>query len=522
MAKTNPKILWVDDEIDLLKSHVQFLEEKGYELTTAVAGQDAVALVSEQSFSAVLLDEIMPGMDGLSTLQAIKEVDQAIPVIMVTKSTEESLMDEAYWGDIADFIVKPVNPHQILSSLKKILELENLRRDRFVAGFGAYYNQAQQALFAGEMTFAEWADFYAEMCAANREIDALSVNDLRELQSDLYREADRVFSSWLVSRFPDWLSESDRDAPILSHNLLEKLVFPLMSDKRPVYLIVIDCLRFDQWLAVEEKLGSLFRIERNSYCSLLPTTTCYARNAIFAGLTPKEMAEKYAGKFQEGDNTSDSLNKYEEEFLNDNLASRLPGGKQARYYKFTSRESEQMADKVIKSLPRRPLNVFIFNFVDTITHESGRHGALDVLAPTVDGLRRLAVSWFLASPVERLLAALANDKEAVVVITTDHGSQITSAPTIVYADKEASKTPRLWIGRDMRVEGDGAFLVKRPEEFGLPEDYLAKTYLLALADHHLVFSHYIHKYHKKFSGGFFHGGVSMAENILPAAVLYPK
>jgi hypothetical protein len=234
------------------------------------------------------------------------------------------------------------------------------------------------------------------------------------------------------------------------------------------------------------------------------------------------MAEKYAGKFQEGDNTSDSLNKYEEEFLNDNLERHLPGGKQARYYKFTSRESEQMADKVIKSLPRRPLNVFIFNFVDTITHESGRHGALDVLAPTVDGLRRLAVSWFLASPVERLLAALAKDKEAVVVITTDHGSQITSAPTIVYADKEASKTPRLWIGRDMRVEGDGAFLVKRPEEFGLPEDYLAKTYLLALADHHLVFSHYIHKYHKKFSGGFFHGGVSMAENILPAAVLYPK
>lgn len=522
MAEAKPKILWVDDEIDLLKSHVRFLEERGYEVTTALTGQDAITLVSGQSFSAVLLDEIMPGMDGLSALQAIKKVDQAIPVIMVTKSTEESLMDEAYWGDIADFIVKPVNPHQILSSLKKILELENLRRDRFVAEFGSYYNRVQQALYGGESVFSEWADIYLEMCAANREIDTLNVTDLKELQSDLYREADKVFSAWLVSRFPGWLSGDDPDAPILSHNLLGKLVFPLIADKKPVYMIIIDCLRFDQWLAIEEKVGSLFRIERKYYCSLLPSTTCYARNAIFAGLTPKEMAEVYAGKFQEGDDTSDSLNRYEEEFLDGNLGRHFPGGKQARYYKFTSRESEQMVDKVITSLPRRPLNVFIFNFVDTITHESGRGGALDVLAPSADGLRRLAVSWFLASPVERLLGALAKDKEAVVVITTDHGSQITSAPTIVYADKEASKTPRLWVGRDMRVEGEGAFLVKRPEEFGLPEDYLAKTYLLALADHHLVFSHYIHKYHKKFSGGFFHGGVSMAENILPAAVLYPK
>jgi CheY-like chemotaxis protein len=243
MAEAKPKILWVDDEIDLLKSHVRFLEDKGYVVTTALTGQDAITLVSGQSFSVVLLDEIMPGMDGLSTLQAIKDVDQAIPVIMVTKSTEESLMDEAYWGDIADFIVKPVNPHQILSSLKKILELESLRRDRFVAEFGSYYNRVQQVLYGGELTFSEWADIYIEMCAANREIDALNVTDLKGLQSDLYREADKVFSSWLVSRFPDWLSGDDPGAPTLSHNLLEKLVFPLMTDKKPVYMIVIDCLR---------------------------------------------------------------------------------------------------------------------------------------------------------------------------------------------------------------------------------------------------------------------------------------
>ncbi len=522
MVELKPKILWVDDEIDMLQSHIQVLEGRGYEVTTVLNGQDAVALVSERSYSAILLDEIMPGMDGLSTLEAIKKVDQAIPVIMVTKSTEESLMDEAYWGDIADFLVKPINPIQIISSLKKILELENLKRDRFVSEFGPYYNRAQQTLYGGELTFAEWAGLYLDICRADREIDTLGLTDLADLQSDLYREADRIFSSWLVSRFPAWLAGDDREAPVLGYNLLEKLVFPLMEDRHPVYLIIIDCLRLDQWLVIEEKLGSLFRIERNYYCSLLPSTTCYARNALFAGLMPKEIAKQYPGKFREGDEISDSLNKNEGEFLLDNLARHFPGGKQVRYYKFTTPESEQTVDKVITSLPRRPLNAFVFNFIDTITHESGRHGVLDMLAPGADGLRRLAVSWFLSSPAERLLAALAKDKDAAVVITTDHGSRITSTPTIVYADKEASKTPRFWMGRDMRVEGDGAFLIKRPEEFGLPEDYLAKTYLLALADHHLVFSHYIHKYHKKFSGGFFHGGVSMAENILPVAVLYPK
>lgn len=522
MADTKPKILWVDDEIDMLRSHIKFLEERGYEVTTAVTGQDAVSLVTKKSFSAVLLDEIMPGMDGLTTLQALKELDRTLPVVMVTKSTEESVMDEAYWGDITDFIVKPVNPHQILSSLKKIIELEDLRRDRFVTEFGSYYNRAQQAISSDELNFAEWAVLFTEICEANLAIENLGLSGLDELQSDLYRDADRAFSSWLVQRFPGWVAGRDPEAPALSHNILENTVFPLMRKGHVVYLVVVDCLRLDQWLPLEEKLGILYRIERKYYCSLLPSTTCYARNALFAGLTPKDIAAKFPGKFKEGDDASDSLNRYEEDFLQESIKVHFGSVKKTKYYKSTGREGEQAVDKVITSLPRRPLNVFVFNFIDTITHESGKQGVLDMLAPTAGGLRRLAMNWFLSSPAERLLSALASDKEAVVVVTTDHGSRVTSTPTVVYADKEASKTPRFWVGRDMRAEGEGAFLVKKPDEFGLPEDYLSKTYLFALADHHLVFSHHIHKYHKKFSGAFSHGGVSMAENILPLAVLRPK
>jgi hypothetical protein len=239
-------------------------------------------------------------------------------------------------------------------------------------------------------------------------------------------------------------------------------------------------------------------------------------------MLPKRLYEKYPGQFSEVNITGESLNKNEEQFLNDNLELNFPGIKKCRFFKMSGHDDARTTEKLLQSIPRRPLTAYVFNFIDAITHESGKPGVLDMLAPTASGLRRLALSWFNSSPLNKLLTKLADDPEAVVVITTDHGSRITGTPTIVYATREATKSPRYWLGRDLREEGEGAFLIRHPEEYGLPNEYLSKNYVLAKSNNHLVFSRFINKFNKKFTGGFFHGGVSMAELIVPVATLQPK
>ena len=517
----HPAILWVDDEIDLLRAHIQFLESRGYRVTTATNGPDAVALVKERAFAAVLLDEIMVGMDGITTLRELRGLDASLPVIMITKSTEETLMDDAYFGEINDFLVKPVNPHQILSSLKKILDVDKLRRDRVVGAWGEYFNRAQRVINDPTATFAAWAALYQEMCHVTREIGELDLAAIAPLQAELVAEADVQFARFVCANYPSWVAGGD-DRPPLSWDILDQFVFPRVAAGRPTYFIVVDCLRLDQWLMLEERIGRLYRIERSLYCGALPSSTIYARNALFAGESPLSIAKRHPDVFREDTGLGESLNRYEEQFLTEHAARRAPAARKIRYYKFANREQEKKAWKVIENLSSRPLTAFVFNFIDTVTHESGRGGALDALSPTPEALPRLALMWYLGSPLEQLLARIARDKEAVVVLTSDHGSILTDTPAIVYADKDASKTPRFWLGRDLRPEGDGSFLVRRPEEFGLPSDYLAKTYVLAQGSHHLVFSHHLREYHKRFEGGFFHGGVSLPELVLPVATLVPK
>ena len=516
-----PLILWVDDEIDLLRSQIQFLESRGYRVATATNGPDAVALVREGSFAAVLLDEIMVGMDGIATLRSLKGVDPSLPVIMVTKSTEETLMDDAYFGEISDFFVKPVNPHQILSSLKKVLDLARLRRDRFVANWGPYYNRAQQVINDPAASFADWAKLYLEMCQAAREVQELELQAIAPLHGELVGEADRVFSRFVCDNYARWVAGA-ADAPALSWTILDDYVFPHLTAGKHVYFIVVDCLRLDQWLLLEERISRLFRIERALYCGAVPSSTLYARNALFAGEPPRVIAKRFREAFKEEAGLGESLNRFEEQFLADHVGRHAPQAKKLRYFKFANWEQERKAAKTIDSLAPRPLTAFVFNFVDAVTHESGRGGALDALALTPQALPRLALTWYLGSPLERLLSKIADEKDTVVILTSDHGSTLTDTSSVVFADKEAVKTPRYWLGRDLRPESDGAFLIRHPEEFGLPQDYLAKTYVLALGNHHLVFSHHIREYHRRFEGGFFHGGVSMPELILPVVTMTPK
>ncbi len=519
--KHKPEVLWVDDEIDLLRSQIQFLENRGYRVTTVTNGPDAVALVKERSFAAVLLDEIMVGMDGISTLRELKAVDGSLPVIMVTKSTEETLMDDAYFGEITDFLVKPVHPHQILSSLKKVLDVEKLRRDRFVASWGDYYNSAQQVINNPAATFADWAALYLTMCRAGREIGELELEALLPLHAELVAEADKAFASFVCENYAAWVAGAG-GRPHLSWEILDEYVFGHVDAGRRVFFIVVDGLRLDQWLFLEERLSRLYRIELGLYCGAVPSSTVYARNALFAGTPPAEIARRYPEGFSEDTGLGESLNRYEKQFLTDHAARHASRAKKIAYHKFANPEQEKKAGRVIDNLSARPLTAFVFNFIDTVTHESGRGGTFDALAPTAEALPRLALTWYLGSPLERLMHKIAEDKKAVVVCTSDHGSILTHTPAVVYAGKNATKTPRYWVGRDLRPEGEGAFLVRNPEDFGLPNDYLAKTYVLAQVGHHLVFSHHIREYHKRFQGGFYHGGVSLPELVLPVATMTPK
>lgn len=516
-----PVILWVDDEIDLLRSHIQFLESRGYRVATATNGADAVAMVKERPYAAVLLDEIMVGMDGITTLKALRAVDASLPVIMITKSTEETLMDDAYFGEINDFLVKPVNPHQILSSLKKILEKDDVRRERLVAHWSDYYRKVQKVIEGGGATFADWASLYLEMCQMSREVAELNLTAISQLQAELVAEADKKFTAFVCENYPAWVAGA-KDKPFLSWDILDNFVFPHVDAGRPVYFIVVDCLRLDQWLVLEERVGRYFRVERALFCGTLPSSTLYARNALFAGQPPAEIARRFPGSFREETGVGESLNKYEEQFLTDHMTRHLPRLRKLRYFKFATREQERRADRIIETLAPRPLTAFVFNFIDTVTHETPRGGALDIIATAPEALPRLALAWFLGSPLEMLLRRLAREPDAVVVLTSDHGSAFTDTPAVVYAGKEATKTPRFWVGRDLRPEGEGAFLVRRPEEFGLPNDYLAKTYVLALANYHLVFSHHLREYHRRFEGGFYHGGVSLPELVLPVVTMTPK
>jgi DNA-binding response OmpR family regulator len=516
------EILWVDDEIDLLKSQIQFLESRGYRVTTLTNGPDAVAMVQGRPFDAVLLDEIMVGMDGIETLRELKAVDASLPVIMVTKSTEETLMDDAYFGEISDFLVKPVNPHQILSSLKKVLDLERLRRNRFVGAWGEYYNQAQAVINDPAATFADWAGLYTKICQARRDIEELNLGALEPLQNELFLEANQVFASFACENYRGWVSGEDEERPFLSWNILDEFVFPHVEAGRRVYFIVVDCLRLDQWLLLEERVSQLYRIERSLYCGAVPSSTLYARNALFAGKPPSEIAARYKDGFREESGLGESLNRYEEQFLSDHAARHAPKARKIRYYKFANPEQEKKARKIIDTLSPRPLTAFVFNFIDTVTHESGRGGALDALAPSTEALPRLALTWYLGSPLEQLLRKISEDKGAIIILTSDHGSTLTDTPAVVFADKDATKTPRYWVGRDLRPEGDGAFLIRHPEEYGLPGDYLAKTYVLAQGNRHLVFSHHLREYHRRFEGGFYHGGVSLPELVLPVVAMTPK
>jgi DNA-binding response OmpR family regulator len=519
MPKEEEKtILWVDDEIDLLKAHIIFLQERGYRVLEASNGDDAVDLVEKGGIDLVLLDEMMPGRDGLSTLVGIKDVNPNLPVIMVTKSEEEHLMEEAIGRKIDDYLTKPVNLSQILSAVKRILESRKITESALTREFVSEFSNINRQL-TGPIDWKGWQDIHIKLSEMDLELDRIRDVGLRQSLYDLKKQTAAEFSRFVVNSYREWLSEDD--GPALSVNVVRDHVFPLLNEGIQTFFIVIDCMRLDQWLMIEPALAGYFDIKRSYYYSILPTATPFSRNSIFAGEFPDKVAELNPELWQKSSNEA-SRNRHERQLLDRNLNKlglKLKG--EPKYVKVLDYAEGQNLAKKIKTYSSVPLLSVVYNFVDIMIHGRSESEILQEIAPNEAAFRSLVKSWFEYSHLFDMLRKLASTNCAVV-ITTDHGSVIGTRGTIAYGKKDTSTNLRYKYGDNLNCDRKQAWLIKDPRKLRLPVWGLATTYIIALEDFYFVYPTKYSEYKRHYRDSFQHGGISPDEMILPVATLRPK
>jgi CheY-like chemotaxis protein len=518
------KLLWVDDEIELLKSHIIFLSEKGFEVDTVTNGEDAISFVNEKNYDLIFLDEMMAGMGGLETLSRIKSVNPNIPVVMVTKSEEESLMNEAIGGKITDYLTKPVNPSQVLIVCKKILEGKKITGEYAAKDYLQDFNQISQALM-GKLDFAEWIDIYLKLVNWDIELDQHSEIGLRQSLNEQKKEANKEFSKFVEKNYTNWLnSPNDIDTPNLTTEITDKYVLNHLEDEQiNVFYFVLDCLRLDQWAVMEKHLVDLFNIEKDYYFSILPTATPYARNSLFSGLFPSEI-EKYYPELWQGKNDEErSMNKYEKELLQLLLdRKKLKLRNELKYIKIIDPEVGRSFEQNILSYEGVNLMAVVVNFLDMIAHGRSDSDLLKEIAPDEAAYRSLTNSWFTHSSLLSTFKALANMKNVKIIITTDHGSIRCLRGAKVLGDKEASTNLRFKYGRNLKVDNKHAIFIKNPKEYNLPNRGITTNYIIAKEDYYFVYPTDYHKYLSHYKDTFQHGGISLEEMILPIITMEPK
>lgn len=520
MDSTQRKILWADDEIDLLRPHHLFLNERGYDVTPVSNGHDAVRMIQQEAFDIVLLDEMMPGLDGLATLEQIKALNPTVPVIMITKSEEEHLMDEAIGRRIDDYLTKPVNPSQIFMACKKILDARQIRQSQ--AG-QTYVSKAAEirTMLSGDVTWRTWIDVHRQLCEWDIEISHLEDPGLKQMIQDQRRECNQEFARFVEDHYPVWIASED-DSPPLSVDVVSEFVAPLLETGRRVVFIVVDCLRLDHWMMMEPLLSSLFSIRRSYHYSILPTATPYARNAIFSGLFPREIAGKYGNIWQEGGTDEGSLNRHEHRFLDDQLADigvELHSG--THYIKVLDPIEGQNLVRRVPSLAKAPLLSVVYNFLDMLVHGRSHSELLREIAPDERAFRSLVQSWFDNSTLMNALKGIARTG-AAVVLTTDHGAVRTNRFTTVHGDRRTSPNLRYKAGNNLRCDSRDALLVKDPAAYGLPRAGLGANFIFAREDFCLVYPTNQSEYERQYRDSFQHGGISLEEMVLPVALMEPR
>lgn len=513
------KILWVDDEIDLLKPHILFLEKKNYHVTTCNNGQDAIDLFEENNFDIVFLDENMPGLSGLETLSELKEKKSSVPVIMITKSEEEYIMEEAIGSKIADYLIKPVNPNQILLSLKKNLDHSRLISEKTTLDYQKEFRKIAMDM-AMVRTYEDWVELYKKLLFWELELENIEDQSMVEILESQKIEANVQFGKFIERNYEDWF-QPKADKPILSHEIFGELVAPEIRKKdKPILFVVIDNLRYDQWKAFESVVNNHYKLEKEvSYFSILPTATQYARNAIFSGLTPLDMEKKFP-QYWKNDPDEGGKNLFEGEFLTEQL-KRLGLNIKQEYYKITNFASGKKLADNFKSLKNNDLTTIVYNFVDMLSHAKTEMDVVKELASNDKAYRSLTASWFKNSPLLDMIQQ-AQQLGFKLIITTDHGTINCKNPSKVIGDKNTSLNLRYKTGRSLTYEDKDVYAVKDPKKIGLPALNMSSSFIFAKNDLFLAYVNNYNHYVSYYRNTYQHGGISLEEMVIPFLVLEPR
>lgn len=512
-------ILWADDEIELLKPHVMFLEEKDYKVHTVKSGDAVVDLLKERNFDLVFLDENMPGLSGLETLDIIKEMDATLPVIMITKSEEEHIMEDAIGSKISDYLIKPVNPNQILLSIKKNLDTKRLRSEASSSKYQREFRNIGMTL-GDRLSPEEWKDVYRKLVYWELELEQGNDEGMAGILKMQKEEANNLFSRFVERNYLDWVSGNDDDAPLLSPNLIRSKVVPHITDSEPTFMVLIDNLRYDQWQVLRPYLTELFRVDEDElFYSILPTATQYARNAIFAGLMPSEIEKRFP-KLWKNEEDEGGKNMHEEEFLGDQL-KRLGKHIKFSYHKITNLNSGRKLADNISNLMNNQLNVIVYNFVDMLSHARTEMEVIRELADDEPAYRSITQSWFEHSPLYDIFKSIA-ERGAKVVLTTDHGTVHVKEPVKVVGDRNTNSNLRYKTGKNLQYNQKEVFEVADPSDAWLPRANVSSRFIFARSDAFFVYPNNYNYYVNFFRNTFQHGGISMEEMIIPVVTLSAK
>lgn len=512
-------ILWADDEIDLLKPHVIFLREKGYEVTTTNSGGEALDLIDEKTFDIVFLDENMPGLSGLETLTKIKSRHPGLPVVMITKSEEESIMNDAIGGNISDYLIKPVNPNQIFLSVKKNLENKRLISEKTAMGYQQQFRQIGMSL-SGKLSFEEWIGIFRQLVFWELELEKSQDEGLKEVLRMQKSEANNEFSKFVGDHYIEWLKGTGSYKPVMSHTMFRDLCMPVFKTEEKVFLIVIDNMRFDQWKVMQPLFEQYYRVAREEiYCSILPTATQYARNSFFSGLLPSEIQKKYP-QYWVGEDEESTRNQFESELFAEQL-KRLASDIHFNYHKILNMNAgKKLADNLSNYLTAE-LNVLVYNFVDMLSHARTEMEVIKELADDEAAYRSLTVSWFEHSPLWDIIRSLA-DKKVSIILTTDHGSIKVGNPTKVVGDKNTNTNLRYKTGRNLQYNPKEVFEVRNPADAFLPKGTVSASFIFATDNSFFAYPNNYNYYVNYYRNTFQHGGVSMDEMLIPMVFLKPK